>query len=118
MEQKITLGSQYTFEVGSKVIHAPRFSLVASLKLGSVKAPDLMQVLARQSSLSGLRRTIAEIGRVAETLYLLNYIDQPHYGLRIGTQLNRHERRNTLVRTVTHGHKGQLYKKYLAGLEK
>jgi len=91
--------------------------LVASLKLGSVKAPDLMRVLAREGNLSGLGRAIAEVGRVAKTLYLLNYIDQPHYRRRIGTQLNRHEGRNSLVRTVAHGHKGQLYEKYLAGLE-
>jgi len=91
--------------------------LVASLKLGSVKAPDLMRVLAREGSLSGLGRAIAEVGRVAKTLYLLNYIDQTQYRRRIGTQLNRHEGHNSLVRTVAHGHKGQLYEKYLAGLE-
>ena len=57
--------------------------LVGSLKLGTVKAPEVMRVLAREGNLSVLGKAVAEIGKVAKTLYLLRYIDDADYRRRI-----------------------------------
>ena len=91
--------------------------LVGSLKLGTVKAPEVMRVLAREGSLSGLGKAVAEIGKVAKTLYLLRYIDDADYRRRIQTQLNRGELRHRVARAVCHGRRGELYQKYQRGLE-
>jgi len=91
--------------------------LVGSLKLGTVKAPEVMRVLARDGSLSGLGKAIAEIGKVAKTLYLLRYMDDPEYRRRIQTQLNRGESRHRLARAVCYGRRGELFQKYQRGLE-
>jgi len=91
--------------------------LIGSLKLGTVKAPEVMRVLAREGSLSGLGKAVAEIGKVAKTLYLLRYINDADYRRRIQTQLNRGELRHRVARAVCHGRRGELYQKYQRGLE-
>lgn len=52
--------------------------LVGSLKLGKLKAVDAMRVLARDRSLNGLEKSVQEIGRIAKTIYLLEYINFRH----------------------------------------
>ena len=91
--------------------------LLGSLKLGTVRAPEVMRVLAREGSLSGLGKAIAEVGRVAKTLYLLNYLTDESYRRRIHTQLNRGEGRGKLARVVAHGHKGEIRQKFREGME-
>ena len=48
--------------------------IAASLKQGTVPAPEIMRVLGKNGSLSGLGKAVAELGRIAKTLYLLNYV--------------------------------------------
>lgn len=91
--------------------------VAGSLKLGAVKAPDVMRVLARDGSLSGLGKAIAEVGRIAKTMYLLEYVSDETYRRRIHTQLNRGESRGQLARAVMHGRKGEIREKYRAGME-
>lgn len=91
--------------------------LAGSLKLGVVKAPDVMRVLSRGGSLSGLGKAVAELGRISKTLYLLNYLDDEGYRRRIQTQLNRGESRHSLARAVFHGRKGELRQRYREGQE-
>ena len=91
--------------------------LVGSLKLGTANAIDVMRVLAREGSLSGLGKAVQEVGRVAKTLYLLEYLGDESYRRRIHTQLNRGELRGRVARWVLHGNKGQIKKKYRAGME-
>lgn len=91
--------------------------VVGSLKLGVVAAPDVMRVLARDGSLSGLGKAIAEVGRIAKTLYLLRYISDETYRRRIHTQLNRGESRGRIARKIYHGNKGELRQKYREGME-
>ena len=55
-----------------------------------------------------LARAIAELGRIAKSLYLLNYIDDEHYRRRIQNQLNRGEGRHSVARHVFHGQRGEL----------
>lgn len=60
---------------------------------------------------------MAEVGRIAKTLYLLNYIGDEAYRRRILTQLNRGEGRHKVARSVFHGKRGEIYHKYREGQE-
>ncbi len=60
-----------------------------SLKLGTIRASELVRSLLKSSRPSGLAQGIMDVGRVNKTLYLLNYIDDEDYRRRILTQLNR-----------------------------
>lgn len=91
--------------------------VAGSLKLGHLSASDLMKTLQAGKGTSALAKAIAEAGRVAKTLYLLHYIDEPDYRRRILVQLNRGEQRHQLARAVFHGRKGELRQKYQEGQE-
>lgn len=91
--------------------------IAGSLKLGTVSASDLMKTLQGGKNQSTLSKAIAEVGRIAKTLYLLNYIDDEAYRRRILTQLNRGEGRHKLARAVFHGKRGEIYQKYREGQE-
>lgn len=91
--------------------------VAGSLKQGTVPAPEIMRVLGKNGSLSGLGRAVAEFGRIAKTLYLLAYVRDESYRRRIQTQLNRGEGIWTLARTIFHGKKGELRQRYREGME-
>lgn len=91
--------------------------VAGSLKLGTVSASDLMYALQGGKNPSSLSKAIAELGRVAKTLYLLAYIDDEAYRRRILIQLNRGESRHSLARAVFHGQRGELRQRYREGQE-
>lgn len=91
--------------------------MAGSLKLGTVSALELMRVLQRGKTPSTLSRAIQELGRIAKTLYLLNYVDDEDYRRRILTQLNRGEGRHRLARAIFHGRKGEIRQPYREGQE-
>ena len=91
--------------------------VAGSLKLGYLNASELMKTLQAGKGTSILAKAIAETGRIAKTLYLLHYLDEPSYRRRILIQLLRGERRHSLARAVFHGHKGELRQKYQEGQE-
>jgi TnpA family transposase len=98
--------------------HWDEFLRVAgSLKMGAVKASELIRGLQRGSKISTLGRSLAELGRIPKTLHLLHYISDPDYRRHCLTQLNRHEGRNGLARHVFHGQSGELRRKYREGQE-
>jgi hypothetical protein len=66
---------------------------------------------------STLGRAIGELGRVAKTLYLLNYLDDEAYRRRILTQLNRGESRHAVARAIFHDQRGELRQRYREGQE-
>jgi TnpA family transposase len=88
-----------------------------SLKLGHLSASALMRSLQAGKRISALAKAIIEVGRIAKTMYLLNYIDDASYRRRILIQLNRGERRHRLARAVFHGRSGELRQKYREGQE-
>lgn len=57
------------------------------------------------------------MGRIAKTLYLLNYVDDENYRRRILTQLNRGEGRHRLARAIFYGRKGEIRQPYREGQE-
>lgn len=91
--------------------------VAGSLKMHAVGAVELMQALQGGSRASSLARAIAEVGRIAKSLYLLDYYDDESYRRRILTQLTRGERRHNLARAVFHGRKGELRQRYREGQE-
>lgn len=91
--------------------------VAGSLKMHAVDAVELMQALQGGSRASSLARAISEVGRIAKSLYLLDYYDDESYRRRILNQLTRGERRHSLARAVFHGRKGELRQPYREGQE-
>ncbi|MDP9476869.1 MAG: Tn3 family transposase [Actinomycetota bacterium] len=91
--------------------------VAGSLKLGTVKASDLVRALHAGGRQSELARAIAEVGRVAKSLFLLSYVDDEAHRRRVLVQLNRHEKRHDLARTIFHGDRGRVRKRYREGQE-
>jgi TnpA family transposase len=91
--------------------------VAGSLKMGTVSASELIRGLQGGGRPSTLGRAIGELGRVAKTLYLLNYLDDEAYRRRILTQLNRGESRHAVARAIFHGQRGELRQRYREGQE-
>ena len=91
--------------------------VAGSLKLGTVKASDLVRALQAGSKQSELAKAIAEVGRIAKSLFLLSYVDDEAYRRRVLIQLNRHEKRHSVARELFHGNRGQVRKRYREGQE-
>lgn len=91
--------------------------VIGSLTTRTVKASEILRVLQRKGSLTKLGQAIAEVGRVAKTLHLLQYLDDGEYRQEIRDQLNLHESRHSLSREVFHGKKGELRQAYKSGQE-
>jgi TnpA family transposase len=91
--------------------------VAGSLKMGTVGATELVRGLQGGGRPSTLGRAIGELGRVAKTLYLLNYLDDEAYRRRILTQLNRGESRHGVARAIFHGQRGELRQRYREGQE-
>ena len=90
---------------------------MGSLKLGMVKASDLVRALHAGSKQSELARAIAEVGRIAKSLFLLSFVDDEAHRRRVLVQLNRHEARHNLARELFDGDRGQARKRYREGQE-
>ena len=88
-----------------------------SLKLGTVKASELIRTLQGGNRTTVLGRAIAELGRIAKTLHLLAYVDDENYRRGVLTQLNRGESRHGVARIVFHGKRGELHQRYREGQE-
>jgi TnpA family transposase len=82
--------------------------VAGSLARGAINASELVNSLLRSSRPSTLTRAIGELGRVAKTLYLLSYLDDATYRLRILTQLNRGESCHDVARAVFHGQRDEV----------
>jgi TnpA family transposase len=91
--------------------------IAASLKLGKIRASELMRSLFRGRRPSGIARAFAELGRIASTIHHLTYIDDESYRRRTLAQLNNGESRHSLSRRVFHGKQGELGACYREGQE-
>ena len=91
--------------------------VAGSLKSGTVSASEFMRTLQASERPSNLAKALTELGRIAKTLYLLRYIDDPAYRRRILTQLNRQEGRHAVARVTFHGQRGELRQRYREGQE-
>lgn len=91
--------------------------IAGSLKLGTVRASELIRSLLKSERPSSLAQAIIEVGRINKTLHLLNYIDDEDYRRRILNQLNRGEGRHSVARTICYGQRGEIRKRYREGQE-
>jgi TnpA family transposase len=91
--------------------------VAGSLLSGRVSASELIRALQAGGRLTTLARAIAEVGRVAKTIHILTFVDDESYRRLILLQLNRHEGRHSLARTVFHGQRGELRQRYREGQE-
>ncbi|PCJ18979.1 MAG: hypothetical protein COB02_09605 [Candidatus Cloacimonadota bacterium] len=91
--------------------------VTGSLKLGTVKASELIKSLLKSDKPSNLAKAIIDVGRINKTIYLLDYIDDINYRRKILKQLNRTEERHGVARTICHGHRGEIRKRYKEGQE-
>jgi hypothetical protein len=64
--------------------------IAGSLATGTVQASNLLRVLQGGGRPTPLGRAVAELGRIAKTLYLLAYLDDETYRRRILTQAQPH----------------------------
>ncbi len=62
-----------------------------------MRASELLRILHGGGRPSALGRTLAEVGRIAKTIFLLAYLDDEAYRRRILTQINRGEARHALA---------------------
>jgi len=76
-----------------------------------------MQMLQRGGRTSALAKALAEYGRLAKTLYLLDFVASEDYRRRIRVQLNRGESRHRLARAIFHGRRGEVREGYRDGQE-
>ncbi len=88
-----------------------------SLKLGTMRASELIRSLLKSDKPSNLAKAIIDAGRINKILYLLNYINDEDYRRRILTQLNRGEERHSVARTIFYGQRGEMRKSYREGQE-
>ena len=82
--------------------------LAGSLKLGHLKAADIMRTLQVRDKPTTLARALSEVGRIAKTVHILRYVDDPTFRRRILTQLNHTELRHRLGRRIHHGERGEI----------
>ena len=92
--------------------------LAGSLKLGHLKAAGIMRTLQVRDKPTTLARALAEIGRIAKTVHILRYVDDPGFRRRILTQLNHTELRHRLGRRIHHGERGEIRSPLRQGQEK
>ena len=82
--------------------------LAGLLKLGHLKVAGIMRTLQVRDKPATLARALAEIGRIAKTVHILRYADDPGVRRRILTQLNHAELRHRLGRRIHHGERGEI----------
>jgi TnpA family transposase len=91
--------------------------VAGSLKLGTVTASEFVRTLQAPQRTSTLAGALANVGRVAKSLFLLSYVDDEAYRRRILVQLNRHEKRHNVARKIFYGQRGEVRKRYREGQE-
>lgn len=91
--------------------------VAGSLKMGKVSASELIRSLLRGKRPSTLARAVAEAGRIAKTIFQLDFIDDESYRRRILTELNRGESRHAIARATFHGRRGEISHPYREGQE-
>lgn len=91
--------------------------VAGSLRLGTVRASELIRTLQPGGHAATLARAISEFGRLAKTHFVLAYLADQAYRRRILTQLHRGESRHSLARALFHGQKGELRQRYREGQE-
>jgi len=82
--------------------------LMASIRSGIVPASRILRKLDAYHKESGLYKALREVGRIAKTMFLLDYFTQRELRHRIQAGLNRVESYHALVRALFVGQSGEI----------
>jgi TnpA family transposase len=74
--------------------------LLASIRLGTVTASEILFKLANYPRQNGLAKALREIGKIERTLLTLRWLRDPDLRRRVTAGLNKGEARNALARAV------------------
>src|ERR1035437_1609612 len=91
--------------------------VVASIYTGTVRAYDMVKMLQRDGSSTGLGEAIAAYGRIFKSLHVLTYLHAEVYRRAIKGIPNLQEGRHALAEKTFHGKKAPLYQRYQPGME-
>ncbi|MGN9794957.1 Tn3 family transposase [Streptomyces sp. OZ13] len=91
--------------------------LAGSLHSGTIKASEVLRVLAPGGKPTPTGKAVMELGRLDRSAYLSTYFTDELLRRRVNTQLNRQESRHELARKIYHGQKGELRQSYREGQE-
>lgn len=87
--------------------------LMASIHTGIVPASQILRKLDVYHTESGVFKALREVGRIAKTMFLLDYFTQRQIRQRIQKGLNRVESYHALVRTLFIGQSGEIRQREL-----
>jgi TnpA family transposase len=82
--------------------------LATSVRTGVVSASLVLRRLGAYPRQNGLARALREVGRIERTLFVLDWLDDPHLRRRATAELNKGEARNALARAVCFHRLGRL----------
>jgi Tn3 transposase DDE domain len=83
--------------------------IAASLKDGLIRPSILVSKLQSMQRQNPLQQALQELGRVAKTLYILEYVDDPLLRRRVLIGLNKGEHLHSLARDIAFGRQGRFH---------
>ncbi len=83
--------------------------IAASLKDGLIRPSILVSKLQSMQRQNPLQQALQEVGRVAKTLHILEYVDDPALRRRVLIGLNKGEHLHSLARDIAFGRQGRFH---------
>ncbi len=83
--------------------------VAASLKDGLIRPSILISKLQAMQQHNPLQQALQELGRIAKTLHILEYVDDPAFRRRVLIGLNKGEHLHSLARDIAFGRQGRLH---------
>jgi TnpA family transposase len=83
--------------------------VAASLKDGLLRPSVLVSKFQAMKQQNSLQQAIQELGRLAKTLHILEYVDDPVFRRRVLVGLNKGEHVHSLARAIVFGRQGRFH---------
>jgi TnpA family transposase len=83
--------------------------IAASLKDGLIRPSILVSKLQSMQRQNPLQQALQEVGRIAKTLHILEYVDDPALRRRVLVGLNKGEHLHSLARDIAFGRQGRFH---------
>jgi TnpA family transposase len=83
--------------------------VAASLKDGLIRPSILISKLQAMQQQNPLQQALQEVGRIAKTLHILEYVDDPAFRRRVLVGLNKGEHLHSLARDIAFGRQGRFH---------
>jgi len=83
--------------------------IAASLKDGLIRPSILISKLQAMQQQNPLQQALQEVGRIAKTLHILEYVDDPAFRRRVLIGLNKGEHLHSLARDIAFGRQGRFH---------